>query len=86
MPEAFGERDLALDEAAQMASRSVAEWEAKARFLASLPQVSIGAGAKAWLPSIEAQMPRIASAPIGRPAFDEAALMAAAKAPSAAPK
>jgi len=80
---------VALDEAARMAGRSVAEWEAKARFLASLPQVNIGAGAKAWLPGIEAQMPRIASAPIGRPAFDEAALMAAAatrKAPPAAPK
>jgi hypothetical protein len=77
---------VAFEEAARMATRSVAEWEAKARFLASLPQVSIGAGAKAWLPSIEAQMPRIASAPIGRPAFDEAALMAAAKAPPAAPK
>jgi hypothetical protein len=77
---------VALEDAARMATRSVAEWESKARFLASLPQVSIGAGAKAWLPTIEAQMPRIASAPIGRPAFDEAALMAAAKAPSAAPK
>lgn len=62
---------VALEEAARMATRSVAEWEAKARFLASLPQVSIGAGAKAWLPSIEATMPPIASAPVGRPAFAE---------------
>lgn len=62
---------VALEEAAKMATRSVAEWEAKARFLASLPQVSIGAGAKAWLPSIEATMPPIASAPVGRPAFAE---------------
>jgi hypothetical protein len=62
---------VALDQAAQAASRSVAEWEAKARYLASLPQVSIGAGAKAWLPQIEAAMPRQASAPVGRPAFAE---------------
>lgn len=62
---------VALDEAARMASRSVAEWEARARFLASLPQVSIGAGAKAWLPVIEAQMPREPSLPVGRPAVGE---------------
>ena len=76
-----------LDEAARMAGRSVAEWEAKARFLASLPQVSIGPEVGTWLPALEADKPRIASAPVGRPAFDEAALMAAAaKAPPAAPK
>lgn len=63
---------VGLEEASRMAGRSVAEWEAKARYLASLPQTSIGAGARAWLPQIEAQMPRIASAPVGRPAFDPA--------------
>lgn len=62
---------IGLEEAARMAGRSVAEWEAKARFLASLPQVSIGAGAKAWLPLIEAGMPREAGMPVGRPAFEE---------------
>ena len=67
---------VALGEAAQQAGRSVAEWEAKARVLASLPQTSIGAEAKAWLPQIEARMPRLASAPVGRPAFDPAAFMA----------
>jgi hypothetical protein len=62
---------VGLEEAARMAGRSVAEWEAKARFLASLPQTSIGAGAKAWLPVIEAGMPKQASQPVGRPAFAE---------------
>ncbi|HEY6964936.1 MAG TPA: C13 family peptidase [Erythrobacter sp.] len=62
---------VGLEEAARMADRSVAEWEAKARFLASLPQVNIGANARGWLPQIEAQMPRTASAPVGRPAFSE---------------
>ena len=69
---------VSLDEAARMAGRSVAEWETRARFLASLPQVSIGAGARGWLAQIEAGMPRVASASVGRPAFDEAALRAAA--------
>lgn len=62
---------VALDEAARMAGRSVAEWEANARYLASLPQVSIGASAKTWLPRLEADMPRQASVPVGRPAFAE---------------
>jgi Peptidase C13 family len=69
---------VALDEAARMASRSVAEWEAEAQYLASLPQVSIGAEAARWLPGLEANKPRVASAPVGRPAFDKAALIAAA--------
>jgi hypothetical protein len=64
---------VGLEDAAKLAGRSVAEWEITARLLASLPQTSIGAGAKGWLPQIEAGMPRIASAPVGRPAFDPAA-------------
>ena len=67
---------VALEEAARQAGRSVAEWEIKGRMLASLPQVSIGAQARAWLPQIEAKMPRIASAPVGRPAFDPALVTA----------
>jgi hypothetical protein len=62
---------VSLDEAARMAGRSVAEWEAKARFLASLPQVSIGPEVGTWLPALEGGKPRIASAPVGRPAFAE---------------
>lgn len=69
---------VALEEAARMASRSVAEWETKARFLASLPQVSIGAGAKAWLLQIEAGMPRQAGTPVGRPAFADGGAVAGA--------
>ncbi|HSF12310.1 MAG TPA: C13 family peptidase [Erythrobacter sp.] len=75
---------VALDEAARMASRSVAEWEARARYLASLPQVSIGGEATRWLTEIEAGMPQVASASVGRPAFDEAAI--AAQAARAAPR
>jgi len=71
-----------LDAAARQAARSVAEWETSARFIASLPQVSIGAGVSSWLPAIEAQMPQQASALVGRPAFD-AAMLKAAKAPPA---
>lgn len=79
---------VALDEAARMAGRSVAEWEAKARFIASLPQVSIGPEVGTWLPALEAALPRIASVPVGRPAFDEAVMTAAMakKGQPAAPK
>lgn len=62
---------VGLEEAARAASRSVAEWEAKARFLASLPQVNVGMNARGWLPVIESGMPREASKPVGRPAFSE---------------
>lgn len=62
---------VGLEEAARNAGRSVAEWEAKARFLASLPQINIGMNAKGWLPVIEAGMPREASKPVGRPAVSE---------------
>lgn len=61
---------VALEDAARMAGRSVAEWEAKSRFLASLPQVSIGAGARGWLPVIEAGMPATPGKPVGRPAAE----------------
>ncbi|MFO6447503.1 C13 family peptidase [Erythrobacter sp. NE805] len=61
---------VGLEEAARIAGRSVAEWEAKSRFLASLPQVSIGAGARGWLPVIEAGMPQTPSKPVGRPAAE----------------
>jgi hypothetical protein len=77
---------VSLEEAARIAGRSVAEWEAQARFLASLPQVSIGPQAAIWLPRIEAAMPRIASTPIGRPAFDAGLMAAAAKGQPAARK
>ena len=69
---------VSLVEAARMAGRSVAEWEAQARYLASLPQVSIGAEAARWLPMIEARMPQVASPSVGRPAFDAGAIAAAA--------
>jgi hypothetical protein len=71
---------VSLDEAARMAGRSVAEWESQARYLASLPQVSIGAEAARWLPMLEARMPQVASASVGRPAFDAGAIAAAQKA------
>jgi hypothetical protein len=71
---------VGLEDAARKAVTDVAEWESKARVLASLPQTSIGAGARQWLPQIEARMPRIASAPVGRPAFDPAQFTQAARA------
>ena len=71
---------VGLEDAALQAGKSVAEWESKAQVLASLPQTSIGMNARSWLPQIEARMPRIASAPVGRPAFDPAQFTAAARA------
>lgn len=72
---------VGLQEAAQMAGRSVAEWELKSRVPASLPQVNIGMRAREWLPQVEAAMPRVASSPVGRPAFEEEAPVRAAAKP-----
>lgn len=60
-----------LDEAARAASLTIAGWEARQRLLASLPQSAFGAGVSQWLPQLEARIPQVASAPVGRPAVGE---------------
>lgn len=60
-----------LEEAAREVSRTIAEWETKRRLLASLPQSAFGAKIDTWLGSLEARMPQVASAPVGRPAVGE---------------
>jgi hypothetical protein len=56
-----------LARAAEEAQRSIAGWEREGKLDPSDPQVSIGAGARAWLAKLEAQLPP-AGAPVGRPA------------------
>ena len=60
-----------LEEAARMTNRTIAEWETRARLLASLPQSAFGAKVSQWLPALEARMPQVATAPVGRPATGE---------------
>ncbi|WP_234027115.1 C13 family peptidase [Erythrobacter sp. KY5] len=60
-----------LAEAVRAAGRTIAGWESERRLLASLPQSAFGAGVAAWLPALEARMPRVASAQVGRPAVGE---------------
>ncbi|WP_299192908.1 C13 family peptidase [uncultured Erythrobacter sp.] len=60
-----------LSEAAHEASLTVADWESRQRLLASLPQSAIGANVANWLPQLEARMPSVASASVGRPAVGE---------------
>ncbi|EAQ30381.1 hypothetical protein NAP1_06375 [Erythrobacter sp. NAP1] len=60
-----------LTEAVRAAGRTIAGWESERRLLASLPQSAFGAGVSAWLPTLEAGMPQVASAPVGRPAVGE---------------
>lgn len=62
---------VSLDEAAREANRTIAGWESSRRLLASLPQSAIGAKVGEWLPALEARMPPVASAPVGRPAIGE---------------
>ncbi len=60
-----------LNQAATEANRTIAEWETKRRLLASLPQISVGANANLWLDVLEARVPQVASAPVGRSAAAE---------------
>ncbi len=48
----------------------VGTWEARGRLIPSNPQIAIGAQAGSWLRPIEARMPKMAGAPVGRPAID----------------
>lgn len=54
------------------AQAMVASWEAQGAVPPSQPQLSVGAGAARWLEPLERRMPRTATAPVGRPAFDPA--------------
>jgi len=51
------------------ARRTIGEWEAGAGLTPSLPQVSVGTGARNWLAALERRLPP-AGAPVGRPATD----------------
>ena len=57
-----------LSDAAREAALQIAGWETSKRLPASLPQTAFGAGIGQWLPTLEARMPQVASAPVGRPA------------------
>jgi len=48
----------------------VGSWEARGKLIPSNPQISVGAEAGTWLHPLEARMPKLASAPVGRPAID----------------
>lgn len=50
------------------ARQLIAEWEASQRLTPSQPQIVIGAEVERWLPTLEARMPRTATAPVGAPA------------------
>jgi len=60
-----------LSDAAREAAVEIAGWETAQGLLASLPQSAFGAGVSGWLPALEARMPQVASAPVGRPSVAE---------------
>ena len=62
-------KPAALATAAAEAQRLVAAWEGQGAIDESLPQVHIGDGVAAWLPALEARMPKGASAPVGTPSI-----------------
>lgn len=56
--------------AAKEAQDMIGGWEAANKLDPSNPQVSIGTGVSAWLPALEANMPKKASTPVGKPATE----------------
>jgi hypothetical protein len=48
----------------------VSAWEAKGPVPPSEPQLSVGANASRWLEVLERRVPKTATQPVGRPAFD----------------
>ena len=60
-----------LEQAAEEANRLVVDWESRKLLLASLPQISVGEGAKLWLRALDARVPKIATNPVGKPSLGE---------------
>ena len=58
----------ALADAAREASGLIAAWEGAKGYEPSQPQVSVGGGVPRWLTPLEARMPQVTTAPVGRPA------------------
>lgn len=48
----------------------IGQWEQRGNLKPSMPQQSIGVDVGAWLTPLEARMPKVASAPVGRPSID----------------
>ena len=60
-----------LAQAADEANRLIVDWESRKFLFASLPQVSVGEGAKLWLEALDARIPRVATGPEGKPSMGE---------------
>jgi hypothetical protein len=52
------------------ANGMIASWEAKTGITPSQPQYWAGPATSRWLSALEARMPKTATSPVGRPAFD----------------
>ncbi len=59
-----------LSVAVNEATNLIARWEGDNKLLPSDPQASFGHGAARWLDALEAQSPKAATQPVGRPAID----------------
>lgn len=59
-----------LADAGNEAHALISAWETGGNVTPSYPQTSIGSKVVAWLAPLEARMPKVATAPVGRPAVD----------------
>ncbi|MCR5871419.1 MULTISPECIES: C13 family peptidase [unclassified Sphingomonas] len=59
-----------LGSAVTEAFAQIAGWETRGRLKPSLPQQSFGVEVQKWLAPLEARMPKVATAPVGKPSVD----------------
>lgn len=65
-------RPQPLAAAFDQARTKIAQWEADIAMMPSEPQIDIGRQAARWLDALEGRMPQTATAPVGRPANEDA--------------
>ena len=65
-------RPQPLAAAFDQARTKIAQWEADIAMTPSEPQIDIGRQAASWLDALERRMPQTATAPVGRPANEDA--------------
>lgn len=65
-------RPQPLADAFDQAQTKIAQWESEIAMTPSEPQIAIGRQAGSWLDALEGRMPQTATAPVGRPANEDA--------------
>lgn len=64
-------KNQSFEKATDEAVALISKWETDLKLMPSRPQVFVGDKAKIWLEPLEAKMPKVETAKVGKPAIDE---------------